>query len=187
MSDIKIKLTVDENLFKAFQPHQHNDVSKEAYEIIGRILDLWNRIECDVIYLSAWMHPIFKAEMPKKWQQEPRGLDGRLKFLKYLFEQYEELSIFKAEYEPHKQNIDAIKNERHHIVHWPILNIEAVSGGFLIKMMNPEKLPRKLETKEISKNELLVLANKLGVIGLSFGFFASSFDQRLKVKLAQQS
>lgn len=187
MSDIKIKLTADENPFKAFQPHQHNDESKEAYEIIGRILDLWNRIESDVTYLSTWMHPIFKEEMPKKWQQEPRGLDARLKFLKYLFEQYQEFSIFKTEYETHKQNIDAIKNERHHIVHWPILNIDADSGDFLIKMMNPEKLPRKFETKEISKNELLVLAKKLGMIGLSFSFFASSFDQRLKTELAKLS
>jgi len=150
-------------------------------------LVLWNRIESDVIYLSAWVHPIFKEELPKEWKQEPRGLNGRLRFLKYLFEEYHELSIFKNEYQIHKQNIDTIKNERHHIVHWPILTIEANSGDFSIKMMNPEKLPRKFETKLISRDELLILANKIGMIGISFGFFASSFDQRLNAEMAKKS
>ncbi|WP_226622244.1 hypothetical protein [Brucella anthropi] len=179
MSEIKIRLIADENPFQTFQASQLGEECKEAYELIGRILALWNRIESDIVYLSSWIHPILKDDLPPKFKNEPKGLDGRLRFLRYLFQEYHELSIFRDEFEIHKQNIDAVKTDRHHIVHWSILSIDKADDGFSLKMMNPEKLPRKFETKIVSRSQLLELAHKLGRIGLSLGFFTSSFDTRL--------
>ncbi|UXN61729.1 hypothetical protein [Phyllobacterium zundukense] len=180
MTKISLELRFDANPFTVFQASELTEVHSEAYELIGRILALWNRIEQDLTYLTFWLYPAFENDLPKKYQKMPRGLDAKLRLMSYLTKEYYELSVFKDEFEKHKSNIDAIKTDRHHIVHWAILNFEVIEDEFILTLINPESLSTKLETKTVTREQLLLLAQKLGVIGLSFGFFATEFDVRLR-------
>lgn len=186
MATITFSMKIDERVFPSFQPDQLTEEHGEIYEIIGRILALWNRVEFGLTYLTGWVHPAFKGDLPSNHRRPPRGLEAKIGLLRYLAREYQEFSIFKDELEAIFEQINAVKEDRHKIVHWAMHRFEQADSGLRLILTNPEKLELPLETYEMNRCELLALAKKLGVIGLAISAFSATFKQRFYAEVGKR-
>lgn len=175
---ISFSMKIDENVFPSFQPDQLSEEHSEIYELIGRNIALWSRVEFGLTYLADWLHPVFRKILPSDHRRPPRGLEAKIGFLRYLTQAYHDFAIFKDDLENIFSAINAVKDDRHRLVHWCMHRFEQGDSGLKLILTNPEKIQTPLETYETDKERLLMLAKKLGVIGLTISLFAASFKQR---------
>ena len=170
--------------YATFQPDALLPQHSMIFEAIGRFLMLYSGVEWGVNLLIGMLH--HPSVTPDEFKNPPVALKRKLSFLRYMFEEFDELQQHKNKFLSLKNDIATLAQDRHIISHYSYNSFVDNDGELSIRLMNEQKGKRHDHQVQYDAAELRDLALRAGALRFNVLMFHMNVQKTIQ-KIAQSS
>lgn len=147
------------------------------YEMIGRIIALWGRIEMPINLLVSQLY--IKELLKDDYKSPPRALTKKIQFLRYVFGEFTEFNPLKPKFDAISTQILRASKERNMLCHHLFWNFQGDDERTMM-FVDTERGLKNADRKYLSLADLTKLATTIGYTSTSVLFFQMEFNRLLK-------